>query len=34
MGFARHVADQVACMDRGVVVEAGARLRQFLSQVP
>jgi polar amino acid transport system ATP-binding protein len=44
MGFARQVADQVAFMDRGVVVEAGApeklfsaaespRLRQFLSQV-
>jgi polar amino acid transport system ATP-binding protein len=44
MGFARQVADQVAFMDRGVVVEAGApeklftaaespRLQQFLSQV-
>ncbi|GAA1655740.1 amino acid ABC transporter ATP-binding protein [Kribbella alba] len=44
MGFARQVADQVAFMDRGVVVESGApdklftaaespRLRQFLSQV-
>jgi polar amino acid transport system ATP-binding protein len=44
MGFARRVADQVAFMDGGVVVEAGPpdrifdepaapRLRQFLSQV-
>ncbi|NJP35425.1 amino acid ABC transporter ATP-binding protein [Micromonospora thermarum] len=44
MGFAREVADTVAFMDRGVVLEAGApaavfeaaehpRLRQFLSQV-
>jgi polar amino acid transport system ATP-binding protein len=44
MGFARQVADQVAFMDQGVVVEAGPperlftaaespRLRQFLSQV-
>ncbi|WP_371404137.1 amino acid ABC transporter ATP-binding protein [Kribbella sp. NBC_00662] len=44
MGFAREVADQVAFMDHGVVVEAGVpeqvftdadspRLRQFLSQV-
>jgi polar amino acid transport system ATP-binding protein len=44
MGFAREVADQVAFMDQGVVVESGApeqiftaaespRLRQFLSQV-
>ncbi|TDO63851.1 polar amino acid transport system ATP-binding protein [Kribbella sp. VKM Ac-2571] len=44
MGFAREVADQVAFMDHGVVVESGvpeqifdaaesARLRQFLSQV-
>ncbi|TWD75007.1 amino acid ABC transporter ATP-binding protein (PAAT family) [Kribbella amoyensis] len=44
MGFARQVADQVAFMDQGVVVEQGApeqvftaaespRLRQFLSQV-
>jgi polar amino acid transport system ATP-binding protein len=44
MGFAREVADQVAFMDRGVVVESGspdkiftaaesARLRQFLSQI-
>jgi polar amino acid transport system ATP-binding protein len=44
MGFARRVADQVAFMDQGVVVEAGPpeklftaaespRLRQFLSQV-
>ena len=44
MGFARQVADQVAFMDRGVVVESGApeqvftaaespRLQQFLSQV-
>ncbi|GAA1722171.1 amino acid ABC transporter ATP-binding protein [Kribbella yunnanensis] len=44
MGFARSVADQVAFMDRGVVVEAGVpdqiftaaespRLQQFLSQV-
>ncbi|WP_405060978.1 amino acid ABC transporter ATP-binding protein [Kribbella sp. NBC_01505] len=44
MGFAREVADQVAFMDRGVVVESGApdqiftaaespRLQQFLSQV-
>jgi polar amino acid transport system ATP-binding protein len=44
MGFARQVADQVAFMDRGVMVESGApdklftaaespRLRQFLSQV-
>ena len=44
MGFARRVADQVAFMDGGVVVEAGApgplfdspaspRLQQFLSQV-
>jgi polar amino acid transport system ATP-binding protein len=44
MGFAREVADQVAFMDDGVVVEAGVpeqvftaaespRLQQFLSQV-
>lgn len=44
MGFAREVADQVAFMDHGVVVESGVpeqvftdadspRLRQFLSQV-
>ncbi|OJF11165.1 amino acid ABC transporter ATP-binding protein [Couchioplanes caeruleus] len=44
MGFAREVADTVAFMDRGVVLEAGApaeiferathpRLRRFLSQV-
>ncbi|WP_328992168.1 amino acid ABC transporter ATP-binding protein [Kribbella sp. NBC_01245] len=44
MGFAREVADQVAFMDHGVVVEAGPpdrlftaaespRLQQFLSQV-
>ncbi|MEV0154938.1 amino acid ABC transporter ATP-binding protein [Micromonospora sp. NPDC050686] len=44
MGFAREVADTVAFMDRGVVLEAGEpaaiferpeqpRLRQFLSQV-
>jgi polar amino acid transport system ATP-binding protein len=44
MGFARQVADQVAFMDRGVVVESGSpdkvftdaespRLRQFLSEV-
>ncbi|MFI5496009.1 amino acid ABC transporter ATP-binding protein [Actinoplanes sp. NPDC051859] len=44
MGFAREVADTVAFMDRGVVLEAGPpaeiferathpRLRQFLSQV-
>jgi polar amino acid transport system ATP-binding protein len=44
MGFAREVADQVAFMDDGVVVESGVpeqvfadadspRLRQFLSQV-
>ncbi|MGW6279407.1 amino acid ABC transporter ATP-binding protein [Kribbella sp. NPDC055071] len=44
MGFAREVADQVAFMDQGVVVESGVpeqvftaaespRLRQFLSQV-
>ncbi|WP_112243599.1 amino acid ABC transporter ATP-binding protein [Kribbella monticola] len=44
MGFARQVADQVAFMDRGVVVESGPpeklftaaespRLQQFLSQV-
>ncbi|MFK4090835.1 amino acid ABC transporter ATP-binding protein [Kribbella sp. NPDC020789] len=44
MGFARSVADQVAFMDRGVVVESGEpdqlftaaespRLQQFLSQV-
>ena len=44
MGFAREVADSVAFMDRGVVVESGApaqlferrrspRLQQFLSQV-
>ncbi|MFB6725298.1 amino acid ABC transporter ATP-binding protein [Kribbella sp. NPDC056345] len=44
MGFAREVADQVAFMDHGVVVESGApdqiftaaespRLQQFLSQV-
>ena len=44
MGFAREVADQVAFMDHGIVVESGApgqifgaaespRLRQFLSQV-
>ncbi|MFG1912795.1 amino acid ABC transporter ATP-binding protein [Kribbella sp. NPDC048928] len=44
MGFARSVADQVAFMDQGVVVESGGpekifgsaespRLRQFLSQV-
>ncbi|GAA2827253.1 amino acid ABC transporter ATP-binding protein [Kribbella solani] len=44
MGFAREVADQVAFMDHGVVVESGApeqvftdaespRLRQFLAQV-
>jgi polar amino acid transport system ATP-binding protein len=44
MGFARRVADQVAFMDAGVVVEAGPpaqvfdsptspRLQQFLSQV-
>jgi polar amino acid transport system ATP-binding protein len=44
MGFARQVADQVAFMDRGVVVESGPpdkvftdaespRLRQFLSEV-
>ncbi|GAB1692390.1 amino acid ABC transporter ATP-binding protein [Krasilnikovia sp. M28-CT-15] len=44
MGFAREVADTVAFMDRGVVLEAGApaaifegaahpRLRSFLSQV-
>jgi polar amino acid transport system ATP-binding protein len=44
MGFAREVADQVAFMDHGVVVEAGVpeqiftaaespRLQQFLSQV-
>ena len=44
MGFAQQVADQVAFMDRGVVVESGApeklftaaespRLQQFLSQV-
>ncbi|SCE97904.1 amino acid ABC transporter ATP-binding protein [Micromonospora mirobrigensis] len=44
MGFARKVADTVAFMDRGVVLEAGEpaavferpehpRLRQFLSQV-
>jgi len=44
MGFAREVADQVAFMDNGVVVESGVpeqiftaaaspRLRQFLSQV-
>ena len=44
MGFARQVADQVAFMDQGVVVESGVpeqvftdaespRLRQFLSQV-
>ena len=44
MGFAREVADQVAFMDRGVVVESGPpeklfsaatspRLQQFLSQV-
>ncbi|GAA3106490.1 polar amino acid transport system ATP-binding protein [Kribbella aluminosa] len=44
MGFAREVADQVAFMDEGVVVESGVpeqifgaaespRLRQFLSQV-
>ncbi|TDD60567.1 amino acid ABC transporter ATP-binding protein [Kribbella antibiotica] len=44
MGFAREVADQVAFMDQGVVVESGVpdqiftaaespRLQQFLSQV-
>ncbi|MFG1652402.1 amino acid ABC transporter ATP-binding protein [Micromonospora sp. NPDC049275] len=44
MGFARHVADTVAFMDRGVVLEAGPpdriferaehpRLRRFLAQV-
>jgi polar amino acid transport system ATP-binding protein len=44
MGFARKVADKVAFMDRGVIVEEGSpeavfdspqspRLRQFLSQV-
>lgn len=44
MGFARQVADTVAFMDRGVVLEAGEpaaifeaathpRLRRFLSQV-
>jgi len=44
MGFARKVADKVAFMDRGVIVEEGVpdavfdspqspRLRQFLSQV-
>ncbi|MEU4336310.1 amino acid ABC transporter ATP-binding protein [Micromonospora lupini] len=44
MGFARHVADNVAFMDRGVVLEAGPperifegaehpRLRRFLAQV-
>jgi polar amino acid transport system ATP-binding protein len=44
MGFAREVADQVAFMDHGVVVESGVpdqifdaadspRLQQFLSQV-
>jgi polar amino acid transport system ATP-binding protein len=44
MGFAREVADQVAFMDHGVVVESGVpeqlftdadspRLRQFLAQV-
>ncbi|MFC6162135.1 amino acid ABC transporter ATP-binding protein [Kribbella jiaozuonensis] len=44
MGFAREVADQVAFIDQGVVVESGVpeqvftdadspRLRQFLSQV-
>jgi polar amino acid transport system ATP-binding protein len=44
MGFAREVADQVAFMDDGIVVESGVpekifgaaespRLRQFLSQV-
>jgi len=44
MGFAREVADQVAFMDQGVVVESGVpeqvftdaespRLRQFLSKV-
>ena len=44
MGFARSVADTVAFMDHGVVLEAGApaavfetpehpRLRRFLSQV-
>jgi polar amino acid transport system ATP-binding protein len=44
MGFARQVADTVAFMDRGVVLEAGPperifegaehpRLRRFLAQV-